>query len=189
MAAFVVGVVLGGILAAAVMSHRRPAARVMEYGPDGERRAVPGVLGQWVSNGQPIEGDFVASEMFTPRAADGTRLRAVVVPGLDAGSFVRVEETWMRQNPPVVRGWKFMFADRVRAQLKPGVDTAPLEEAVRAKGWQIKEHDTASGWVTIMLGTHAAKSVPAALAQLQAWPQWVAAEAPDYLPGPSTNGP
>ena len=188
-AAFVVGVVLGGVLAAGVMSHRRPPAQPVVLGPDGERRAVPGVLGQWVSNGQPIEGDFVVSQMFTPRAADGTRLRAVVVPGLDAGSFVRVEETWMPQNPPVVRGWKFMFADRVRAQLLPGVDTAPFAEAVRAKGWRFTGRDPATGWVTLALGTHEAKSVPEALGQLQAWPQWVAAEAPDYLPGPATNGP
>lgn len=188
-AAFVAGVVLGGLLAAAVMSHRRLPVREVTTEPDGLRRMVPGVLGQWVSTAQPIEGDFVVSQMQTARSADGTRLRAVVVPGLDAGSFVRVEETWAAENPPVVRGWKFMFADRVRAQLQPGVDTAPLAAALKAKGWHIVAWDPAGGWMTLALGAHDAKSVPEALTQLQAWPQWVAAADPDYLPGPATNGP
>ena len=93
------------------------------------------------------------------------------------------------ETPPVVRGWKFMFADRVRAQLKLGVDTAQLAEALKAKNWHIVAWDPASGLVTLALGTHDAKSVPEALAQLQAWPQWAVTAEPDYLPGPATNGP
>jgi hypothetical protein len=177
------GVVLAGLLA---WHHGLPKAKPIPEA--GElRREVPGILAQWTSAGQPIEGTFVLSQMLQERAAHGTRTRAVVVPGLDDGSYIRVEETWGPENPPRVRAWKFMFADRVRIKLKAGADSTGLTKALVAQGWMLVRRDPANGWITIGLNAHEAKTVGEALAQVRAWPQVDAAE-PDELPGPQASG-
>jgi len=183
--AFLAGATAGAVLTGAIFWHRGLPHRAALPEPGVERRLTPGALTQWTNNGQPIEGAFITSESLGPVAADGSRTRGVVVPGLDPGSYVRLEEQWAPGTPPVVRAWKFMFADRVRVKLKAGADTRAMAEALQAKGWRFAARDAASGWVTVALGTHLAGSVPAALKQMQAWPQWVVDAQPDLLPPPN----
>jgi hypothetical protein len=152
------------------------------------RREVPGALAQWMLSGMPIEGDFVLSHddnRTTGGANAGRFTRALVVPGLDPGAFIRIEEQSLVKDYDQVVDWKFMFADHVRAQLQPGVDTRVLADAMNSFGGHFAGDKDKDGWSTILLKDHDVKSMPQALAQLQAWPQWVAAAAPDYLPPPS----
>jgi hypothetical protein len=160
------------------------------------RREVPGALAQMMLAGAPIDGDFVLSSddsrtMAVPAA--GRFTRALVVTGLDPGAYIRVEEQSLVTAPNQVVDWKFMFADHARVQLKPGVDTRPLADAMQPLGWRFAGDQDRDGWATILLRGHHVKSLPQALAQLRAWPQWVVAAEPDYLPAPSlmagTSGP
>ena len=129
-----------------------------------------------------------------PTSPAGVRERDVVVPGLDQDSFIRIAEftapTGTGGEAPV-SDWKFMFADRVRAQLNPQMKkTSDLADALHKQGWQFKGGADAKGWVTISLNAHLAGSIPDAIKQLQVWPDWVLAAEPDYLPPPPpTNGP
>jgi hypothetical protein len=186
-AAFGVGAGIGLVLSALYMWDRGwPKPKPLPE-PGVERREVPGVLAQWTSSGQPVEGAFIVSQALQKRAADGSRLRGLVVPGLDPGSFVRIEEEWAPGYPPTVRAWKFMFADRVKARLREQADTPAMAAALAARGWYFKTRDPVSGWVTIEIGAHEARSVPDALKQLLAWPQWVVDAQPDLLPPPSAD--
>ncbi|HTB63189.1 MAG TPA: hypothetical protein VK737_06335, partial [Opitutales bacterium] len=115
----------------------------------------------------------------------GKFARAVVVAGLDPGAFIRVEEQSQNKEPDKVTDWKFMFAGQVRARLVPNADTAALAKAIMPLGWNFTGVQDKDGWVTIVLKDHDVKSVPQAVAQLKAWPQWVADATPDYLPAPS----
>ncbi len=80
---------------------------------------------------------------------------------------------------------KYMFADQVRAQLKPDADTKALADAMAPFGWHYVGGKAADGWMTIALKDHDVRSVPLAVAQLQSWPQWVVVASPDYLPAPT----
>ena len=113
--------------------------------------------------------------------------RFVVIAGLDPGAFIRIEEISTLSAPNQVVDWKFMFADRVRAQLVPGADTRAMTEAMDPLGWHFASGKDKDGWVTIALRTHDASSVTKALLQLQQWPQWVAKSEPDYLPPPTDS--
>jgi hypothetical protein len=156
------------------------------------RREVPGALAQWMANGTLVDGDFILSHMDTrvTGGADpvtGKFARAVVVAGLDPGAFIRVEEQSQNKEPDKVTDWKFMFAGQVRARLVPNADTAALAKAMMPLGWNFTGGQDKDGWVTIVLKDHDVKSVPQAVAQLKAWPQWVAEATPDYLPAPGTG--
>jgi hypothetical protein len=185
---FGVGFAGGLVLAAIIFWHHGWPRRAAGPEPGTIRHLTPGALIEWTSTGQPIEGDFVLSQTLSPAAPDGTRTRGVVVPGLDAGSYVRIEETWAPETPgaaPTVRAWKFMFADHVRVKLQRGADSQALAAALHTRGWRFTARDVASGWITVGLGVHVANAVPTALAQLRAWPQWVAQAEPDTLPPPA----
>jgi hypothetical protein len=186
------GLAIGCVLSALILGKRGLPHPPPPPDPGVIRREVPGIVAQWMEKGQPIEGDFVMSEATGPAAGAGGRVRALVVPGLDEGALIRIEETPAPAGSgKQVQGWKFMFADRVRAQLTPGADTPAMAEALRALGWHFYARDLTGLWVTIALNTHSAESLPLALAKLREWPQWVAAEEPDYLPAPTgdANGP
>jgi len=154
------------------------------------RHETPGALAQWMLRGAPIDGDFILShdDNRTTGGADaatGRFIRAVVVSGLDPGAFIRVEESSLIKEPDQVVDWKYMLADRVRAQLKPGADTRAMADAMTPLGWRFSGGKDQDGWATILLKDHDVKALPLALGQLRAWPQWVAAAEPDYLPAPS----
>jgi hypothetical protein len=189
LAAFGAGAGFGLVLMALYWWDRGTPKHLPPPEPGVERRAVPGVLAQWTSSGQPIEGAFIVSQALGVAAADGSRLRGVVVPGLDPGTFIRIEEEWAPGVPPVVRAWKFMFADRVKVRLREKADTQAMAKALSARGWKFKARDPVSGWVTIDLGAHEAQSVPEGLKELRGWPQWVVDAQPDLLPPPESNGP
>jgi hypothetical protein len=186
--AYAMGALGGGVLMGLLLWHHGLPKPVVLPEPGVERRQVPGILAQWMATGQPVEGSFVVSQMMEPRAANGTRVCAVVVPGLDDGSFVRVEEQWGPETPPMVQGWKFMYADRVKVKLRDGADTAAFAARLQKSGWHFLKRDPASGWVTIGLDSHAAKTVPEALAQLRTWSPWVEAAEVDELPAPGSSG-
>jgi hypothetical protein len=183
---FGIGCVLVGIyLSARGLPHspEPPAPGVI-------RREVPGALAQWMITGAPVDGDFILShdDNRTTGGADaatGRFTRALVVSGLDPGAFIRVEEDSFNKDPDKVVDWKYMFADHARAQLQPGVDTRTLADAMNPFGWHFVGDKDKDGWATILLNGHDVKTLPQALAQLRAWPQWVAAAEPDYLPAPS----
>jgi hypothetical protein len=183
-----VGFAMGCVIVGIVLRHRGLPHRPQAADPGVERRMVPGVLSEWTKSGKPIEGDFIVSEAPGPLAPDGSRTRGVVVPGLDPDSFVRIEEEWAPGPPsaePTVRAWKFMFADRVRAKLRPGTDTKAMAEALKPLGWHFSGRGPGENEVTIALGAHLAATVPTALVQLQKWPQWIETVEPDYLPPPA----
>ncbi len=185
---FSVGFAMGCVIVAIVLRHRGLPHRPVAPDPGVERRIVPGVLSEWTKSGKPVEGDFVVSEAPGPLAPDGSRTRAVVVPGLDPGSFIRIEEEWAPGPPsamPTVRAWKFMFADRVKVKLLQNTDTKAMAEALKPFGWHFSGRGATDNEVFIALGAHTAAAVPTALAQLQKWPQWVVSAEPDYLPPPA----
>ncbi len=194
--AYFIGFGLGCVLVSIYLSVRGLPHPPEPPPPGVIRREVPGALAQMMLSGTPIDGDFVLSHddsrtLAAPAA--GRFTRALVVAGLDPGAFIRVEEQSLVTDPDKVVDWKFMFADHARAQLKPGADTRALADAMKPLGWRFAGDKDKDGWATILLSGHSVKSLPQALAQLQAWPQWVAAAAPDYLPAPSlmagTRGP
>ena len=183
---FGIGCILVGVYLAVRGLPQQPAPPP----PGVIRREVPGALAQWVLSGSPIDGDFVLShdDNRTTGGADaatGKFTRALVVAGLDSGAFIRVEEQSTNQNPERVLDWKYMFADHARIKLQPGVDTRTLADAMNPFGWRFTGERDQDGWATILLKDHDVKSLPKAIAQLQAWPQWVAAAEPDYLPAPT----
>jgi len=192
--AYFIGFGIGCVLVAIIFTIRGlPHSAQAEPPPPGViRREVPGVLGQMMQAGQPIAGDFVLSLEDSRKSGKidpdtGRFSRAIVVAGLDPGAFIRVEEQSLLKAPDAVVDWKFMFADRARAQLKPDADTKALAEAMAPLGWHYLGGKGQDGWMTISLKDHAAGSVPQAVAQLQEWTQWVAAAEPDYLPMPSAT--
>ena len=182
---YFVGFTAGSVIVAVILVLRGPPKAQDLPQPGIERRLVPGALGQWMQIHQPITGNFVVSEAIMPTSPSGVRERDVVVPGLDPDSFIRIAEytapTTNGGEAPVT-DWKFMFADRVRAQLNPKTKTSDLADALRAHGWNFMGvQEDANGWVTIALNAHLAASIPEAIKQLQAWPDWILAAEPDYL--------
>jgi hypothetical protein len=140
---------------------------------------------------QPLEGDFVLSQSddsHTPGHVAGESTRGLVVPGLDPGAYIRVEEKSASTNPGRVLDWKFMFADRVRVKLVSPADSRALADAMRPLGWHFPGGASAAGWISIQLDAHDVHTVPDAVAKLKSWPQWVADAAPDYLPAPTSSG-
>ncbi len=190
--AYFIGFGIGCVIVAIIFSIRGLPHK-SEYEPPAPgviRRQVPGVLAQLAQSGQPIEGDYVLSREDSRKLgridpATGRFYRAVVVAGLDPGAFIRVEEQSFNKEPDKVVDVKFMFADQVRAQLKPDTDTKALAEAMAPFGWHYVGAKGPDGWVTISLKDHDVRCAPVAVAQLQAWSQWVITAEPDYLPAPT----
>jgi len=189
--AFSIGAGIGCVLAVIYFS-ARGLPHPPELPPPGViRREVPGVILQWMQNGQPIAGDFVLSQMDSRQAGGvsaGRFSRFVVVAGLDPGAYIRIEEVSTLKEPDQVVDWKFMFADHIRAQLLPGADTRAMAEEMVKLGWHFTGGKDKDGWVLIALKEHDADSVGKASWQMQKWPQWVAKAEPDYLPAPTMPG-
>jgi hypothetical protein len=188
--AFFIGVGIGCVFLTLYYSVRGLPKVAGPPPPGVIRRQVPGVILQWMAPGQPIAGNFVLSEADSRDgggASAGRFSRFVVIAGLDPGAFIRIEEISTLDAPNQVVDWKFMFADRVRAQLVPGADTHAMAEAMAKLDWRFAGGKDQDGWVAIALKTHDASSVSKALLQLQQWPQWVAKSAPDYLPPPAPS--
>jgi hypothetical protein len=193
--AFFTGVGLGCVMAA-IYFGARGLPHAPEPPPPGViRRQVPGVLAEMMQTGRPITGEFVLSQLDDQhiRTHDsGTFRRWVVVPGLDPGAFIRIEEVSRLQEPDKVVDWKFMFADQVRAKLIPQADTHAIAEAMQPLGWHFIGGKDKDDWVEISLGSHHVASVPDAVTKLTAWTQWIAQAEPDFLPppaAPGSNGP
>jgi len=184
-ATFCFGIAMGCVVATLILG-RHGLPKAPERPDEGViRREVPGAVTQWMQMGVPIEGDFILSESIGAASADGQILRWIVVPGLDPGAYIRVEEKSPSTDLRRVTGWKFMFADRVHAQLQPDADTRALSAALAAHGWHYLGGKSPGNWVTVQLDDHKADTVTAALKEFQAWPQWIAQAEPDYLPTPS----
>ena len=189
--AYFIGFGIGCVICAVIFTIRGLPHKA-DYEPPAPgviRRQVPGVLAQLAQSGQPIEGEYVLSHEDSRMLggidpATGRFYRAIVVAGLDQGSFIRVEEQSFNNDPNKVVDVKYMFADQVRTQLKPDADTKGLANAIAPFGWHYVGGKGTDGWMTIALKDHDVRSVPLAIAQLQSWPQWVAAAEPDYLPAP-----
>jgi hypothetical protein len=155
------------------------------------RREVPGAVLQWMAESKPIEGAFVLSQDDARKAggvSSGRFSRFLVVPGLDPGAYIRIEEIAASQEPDKIADWKFMFADHVRVLLQPNADTRAMATEMAKLGWHFSGGKDKEGWVTIILKDHQANSVGQAQWQLQQWPQWVAKAEPDYLPAPTIAG-
>jgi hypothetical protein len=186
--AYFAGFGLGCIIVSIILSIRGLPHPPVPPPPGVIRREVPGALTQWMQNHQHIEGDFVltqSDDLHAPTHEAGLATRCVVVPGLDPGAFIRVEEKSTLTNPDVVTDWKFMFADRVRLKLVSPADSRALADAMHSLGWQFLGDRGADGSVSIVLAAHEVHSVPDAIARLKSWPQWVADAEPDYLPAPT----
>jgi hypothetical protein len=185
---YFIGVAIGCVISAIILGQRGLPHPGQTPEPGVIRREVPGVIGELMADGRPLEGDFVISTDDGTPAADGSRLRAVVVPGLDPGAFIRVEEQCTPPNSGgrfAVTAWKFMFADRVRVKLAPQADRKALGDALHAHGWRFLELEPGTDWIAIQLDAHHAFTVPKAVTEIQAWTQWVSAVEPDFLPAPT----
>lgn len=189
--AFFIGVGIGCVLVT-IYFGVRGVPQPPELPPPGViRREVPGAVLQWMTENKPIEGPFVLSQADARKAggvSSGRFSRFLVVPGLDPGAYIRIQETATLQEPDKIIDWKFMFADQVRAQFQPNADTKAMAAEMSKLGWHFSGGKDKDGWVTIILKDHQATSVDQALGQLQQWPQWIAKAEPDYLPVPSMPG-
>jgi hypothetical protein len=188
--AYFTGFGLGCLLVTIYLSMRGLPHTPEPTPPGVIRHETPGALAQWMLRGAPIDGDFILShdDNRTTGGADlasGRFTRSLVVSGLDPGAFIRIEETSLIKEPEKVTDWKYMLADRVRAQLKPDADTGAMANAMTPLGWGFSGGKDKEGWATILLKDHDVKALPQALAQLRAWPQWVITAEPDYLPAPT----
>ena len=186
--AYFLGLGLGCIIVSIILRVRGMPHPPEEPPPGVIRREVPGAFAQLMQNHQHIEGDFVLSQSDDLHAAShaaGQDIRCAVVPGLDPGAYIRVEEKSSLANPGQVLDWKFMFADRVRVKLASLADSRALAEAMRPLGWHFLAGQGADGSISIQLDAHDVRSVPAAVAKLKSWPQWVMDAEPDFLPAPS----